>query len=87
MKKNGISRRDFLKGAAAGALSTAAAGILGACVTPSENTTAAQGGATQENPSAGEDNSSQNNNFAPEKNAGDWLGTAPVIEELSLIHI
>lgn len=85
MKKNGISRRDFLKGAAAGALSTAAAGILGACVTPSENTTAAQGGATQENPSAGEDNSSQNNNFAPEKNAGDWLGTAPVIEESQVI--
>lgn len=38
MKKN-ISRRDFLKGAAAGAFSVAAAGVLGACA--AENTTTA----------------------------------------------
>ncbi|MCI8566605.1 MAG: FAD-dependent oxidoreductase [Lachnospiraceae bacterium] len=39
MKKNGISRRDFLKGAAAGAASVAAAGLLGACA-PGEATAA-----------------------------------------------
>ena len=31
--KKGISRRDFLKGAAAGAVTVAAAGVLGACTT------------------------------------------------------
>ena len=31
MEKKNISRRDFLKGTAAGALSIAAAGVLGAC--------------------------------------------------------
>lgn len=40
MKKN-ISRRDFLKGAAAGAIGVAAAGVLGACSTPAATTTAA----------------------------------------------
>lgn len=95
MKKNGISRRDFLKGAAAGALSTAAAGILGACTSPSDNTaggepgsvstTAAQGGATQENPPAGNENPAQNKDSAPEQTGGDWLGTAPVIEESQVV--
>ena len=31
MKKNQLSRRDFLKGAAAGTASLAALGLLGAC--------------------------------------------------------
>ncbi len=31
---NGISRRDFLKSAAAGAVSVAAMGVLGGCSTP-----------------------------------------------------
>lgn len=39
--KKGISRRDFLKGAAAGAASVAAAGILGACASDTNTTTAA----------------------------------------------
>ena len=39
--KNGISRRDFLKGAAAGAASMAAAGILGACASDTDKTTGA----------------------------------------------
>lgn len=40
MKKN-ISRRDFLKGAAAGAASLAAMGVLGACSTDADSTTPA----------------------------------------------
>ncbi|MBP3701827.1 MAG: twin-arginine translocation signal domain-containing protein, partial [Lachnospiraceae bacterium] len=40
MRKN-ISRRDFLKGTAAGALSVAAVGILGACGNDAATTTAA----------------------------------------------
>ena len=39
--KKGLSRRDFLKGAAAGAMSLAAAGVLGACGSETETTTAA----------------------------------------------
>lgn len=39
--KNKISRRDFLKGAAAGAASLAAAGVLGACASDTQATTAA----------------------------------------------
>lgn len=43
MKKNttGISRRDFLKSAAAGAVSVAAMGVLGGCSTPASESTAA----------------------------------------------
>lgn len=41
MKKNQLSRRDFLKGAAAGALGVAATGLLGAC-SPAAETTAAE---------------------------------------------
>ena len=40
MKKTGISRRDFLRGTAAGALTVAAAGLLG-CGTPAATTTEA----------------------------------------------
>lgn len=52
MKKNhstenrSISRRDFLKGTAAGALSIAAAGVLGACASDTGATTAAAEGTT-----------------------------------------
>ena len=42
--KNGISRRDFLKGTAAGAVSLAAASVLGACAADTQATTA---GATE----------------------------------------
>lgn len=40
MRKNGISRRDFLKGAAAGAAAVAVTGILGACSSNGEETQA-----------------------------------------------
>lgn len=40
-EKRGLSRRDFLKGTAAGALSIAAAGVLGACSSGAAATTAA----------------------------------------------
>jgi hypothetical protein len=40
MRKNGISRRDFLKGAAAGAAAVAVTGILGACSSGTEETQA-----------------------------------------------
>ena len=39
MKKHGISRRDFLKGAAAGAATVAISGILGACASETDTTT------------------------------------------------
>ena len=45
MKKNQLSRRDFLKGAAAGTASLAALGLLGAC--------SADGGKESQNPPAG----------------------------------
>ncbi len=45
--KNKISRRDFLKGAAAGAASLAAAGVLGACASDTQATTAATEAPTQ----------------------------------------
>jgi len=44
--KKGLSRRDFLKGAAAGAMSVAAMGVLGACTSGTETTTAAPAGTT-----------------------------------------
>ena len=44
VKTHSISRRDFLKGTAAGALSIAAAGVLGACSTDAG--TSAQTGET-----------------------------------------
>ena len=40
MRKN-ISRRDFLRGTAAGAIGVAAAGLLGACSNQTATTTAA----------------------------------------------
>ncbi len=46
--KKGLSRRDFLKGAAAGAMSLAAVGVLGACSSETENTTAADTTAAKE---------------------------------------
>ena len=39
--KHNLSRRDFLKGTAAGALSIAAAGVLGACASDTGATTGA----------------------------------------------
>ncbi len=43
MKRQGISRRDFLKGAAAGAFGVAAAGVLGACGTENAGATTTAG--------------------------------------------
>lgn len=51
-KMNGISRRDFLKGAAAGAATMAAAGILGACASDANETEAPSSAA--ETPAASE---------------------------------
>ena len=43
MKKQGISRRDFIKGAAASALGAAAAGLLAGCSAPEPAAASAQG--------------------------------------------
>lgn len=86
MKKNGISRRDFLRGTAAGALTVAAAGILGAC-SDTGNTTAAQ---TSEQTTAGAPETTvPETTAAPVADAApaatDWLGTAPVINEANVV--
>lgn len=98
MKKNGISRRDFLRGTAAGALSVAAAGLLGACA-PAAQTAAADSttdltAAQTEAPdtTAAETTAAQTAaetaaSEAPATDAGmtDWLGTAPVIDESQVV--
>lgn len=66
-KQNGITRRDFLKGAAAGSLSVAAMGLLGACA--NENSSQVQ----QDCPPCDQTSTASNE---------DWLGTAPVITDI-----
>lgn len=66
-RKNGISRRDFLKGAAAGSLSVAAMGLLGACASDNESQS------QQDCPPCDQTAASKNE---------DWLGEAPVINEI-----
>ena len=90
MKKNGISRRDFLRGTAAGALSVAAASLLGC--SDAGTTTAAQ---TTEGSTTGvSETKAPETTPAPETQAPivdaapaatDWLGTAPVINEADVV--
>jgi len=88
MKKNGISRRDFLRGTAAGALSAAAAGLLGACSAQADATTA---GTTDASATKGETAGVETTaaETAPTDGGAaastDWLGTAPVIDESQVV--
>ncbi len=100
MKKKEISRRDFLRGTAAGALSMAAAGILGACGSQAGDTGTTQA-ATQETEteSAAAQTEALETSASPadetkaeetESSQGyvfgsGWLGEAPVIEESQVI--
>ena len=52
--KKGISRREFLKGAAAGAVTVAAAGMLGACSTSGTNNTTTEPTTTPETTPGGD---------------------------------
>ncbi len=93
MKKKEISRRDFLRGTAAGALSVAAAGVLGACSSQAGDaaTTAPLATQPQESASAQEETETAETS-APAENDGQksdagshWLGEAPVIEESQVV--
>ncbi|WP_448911091.1 FAD-dependent oxidoreductase, partial [Holdemania massiliensis] len=70
--KKGISRRDFIKGAAASAFGVAAAGLLAGC--SSESTTPS---ATPDAPTA----SAPAGRITGYSGPGDWLGEAPVITD------
>ncbi len=97
MKKNGISRRDFLRGTAASALGVAAAGLFGACAPAAETTAAAAETDTTAGPAADTTAAVETTaaetapaeTAAPEAPAegaaADWLGTAPVIDESQVV--
>ena len=97
MKKNGISRRDFLRGTAASALGVAAAGLFGACAPAAETTAAAAETDTTAAPAADTTAAVETTaaetapaeTAAPEAPAegaaADWLGTAPVIDESQVV--
>ena len=87
MKKKEISRRDFLRGTAAGALSVAAAGVLGACSSQAGDaaTTAPLATQPQESASAQEETETAETS-APAENDGQksdagshWLGEARLL--------
>ena len=85
MKKNGISRRDFLRGTAAGALTVAAAGLLG-CGTPAATTTEAP--ETNAPETKVPETTPAPETQAPVAEApvaNDWLGTAPVIADSDVV--
>lgn len=71
--KKGISRRDFIKGAAASAFGVAAAGLLAGCST--ESTTPAA------SPDASSAPSTPTGRITGYSGPGDWLGEAPVIND------
>lgn len=71
--KKGISRRDFIKGAAASAFGVAAAGLLAGCST--ESTTPAA------SPDASSAPSASTGRITGYSGPGDWLGEAPVISD------
>lgn len=87
MKKNAISRRDFLRGTAAGAISIAAAGLLGACQSEVTETlqSDAPGSDVQETVSENTPVSESPVAAEVEENTVDWLGTAPVIDESQVV--
>ncbi len=67
--KKGLSRRDFLKGAAAGAVTLAATGVLGACANDAGTTTAAP-----------ETTKAPETTVAPETTAAPVVDNAPEVE-------
>lgn len=71
--KKGISRRDFIKGAAASAFGVAAAGLLAGCSTESTTPTAS--------PDASAAPSASTGRITGYSGPGDWLGEAPVISD------
>ncbi len=71
--KKGISRRDFIKGAAASAFGVAAAGLLAGCSTESTTPTAS--------PDASATPSTPTGRITGYSGPGDWLGEAPVISD------
>lgn len=99
MQKKEISRRDFLRGTAAGALSVAAVGILGACSSQgaeTETTTAAPAQTSAAETAAQETTKAPETTAAAAETeeavkqetapaAGDWLGEAPVINESDVV--
>ena len=84
MKKNGISRRDFLRGTAAGALTVAAAGLLG-CGTPAATTTEALETRAPETNAPETKAPETQAPVADAPAANDWLGTAPVIADSDVV--
>ena len=97
MKKKEISRRDFLRGTAAGALSVAAAGILGACSSQGgeaaqatqatdapETETAARQTAPPETETPETEASKEGQTQETDSGSG-WLGEAPVIDESQVV--
>lgn len=95
MKKNAISRRDFLRGTAAGAVSLAAAGLLGACQSDAAGTPDQTSGQTPDQTTgnapaetvtaSGTEPAGTVAAEVEEKPATDWLGTAPVIDESQVV--
>ncbi len=97
MKKNQISRRDFLRGTAAGVLGVAAAGVLGACASEGNTATTAGDGTTAapvDTTAAAPETGVSDTTAAPETTAAsapeapaatDWLGSAPVIDESQIV--
>lgn len=69
MKKQGISRRDFLKGAAAGAATVAFSGILGACASEPAETTAGTTAGTAAAGTTATQTTAQQTTAAPETTA------------------
>ena len=99
MKKTGISRRDFLRGAAAGALGAATAGLLGACA-PAEETSSvtttsqaadATTALTTAAPSSAAEQETTASVSAPEalpvpEGVPAWLGAEPSIELSQIVE-
>lgn len=79
--KKGISRRDFLKGSAAGA-SLAALGLFSACSDASDSTTA---GTTAATTAAGETTSAAANVPQPADGELPWLGQEPEINDSDIV--
>lgn len=97
MTKKEISRRDFLRGTAAGALSVAVTGILGACssqaadpeTTPAPQETTSAEAAPSETAApetaAPADSAAEEAPKKEEASEGGWLGSAPVIDESQVV--
>lgn len=70
-----ISRRDFIKGVGAGALSVAAAGFLAGCSSESNGSASSSAGSS--------DSTSSEGRVFGYSGPGDWLGTAPEIKDIA----